>query len=547
MATTPPAVQEEWEVREGMFISRSVAAMTHRQKMAVVLTLALVAGMEFGHRISVNVLLPDMQGNVAADSDQISWVVTLYNLGFLCSMALAAWMTRVLGPRRHVLLSIWIYLAGAIGCVLSANSLGLLLASRLVMGFGGGTFLVRMVIVVGLLFPGKSRVAPLTWIFSILYTVAIFYPMAVGWVDDTFHWNYAFLVDVPFLVVGSILVWKYIPSEFMFRRDPNDPPDFKGAVLLLISLSCLQAALSRGERDMWLDKPWITLALTASVVCFVAFVWQDRRAENWTPVLHLRMLWRQDYLRNTFGVVLIVGAMLGAGLYVLPQYLRFVQDFSATQVGAFISAYALGIAASAFLCVRVLLARLGALATTALGLALMLLTCTLLIYEWTPTTPSLVLGASIFMQGFSLGPILLGGSNLATGSAPMADLNDVGTAYFFTRQIGNTLGVTIAAVMFDYRETFHSYWMLGVSNRLDPNTQRTLAQYATIVHRNAGGAYNPSLGALQLFQNQVVLQSRLLSYIDVYFGLALTALAGLACILIARPRRKPSVPNIHLC
>ena len=64
-------------------------------------------------------------------------------------------MTRVIGTRRHLLLSIAIYAMGAMGCVLSTGSLAQLLISRLIMGFGGGAFLVRAIILAGLIFPGR--------------------------------------------------------------------------------------------------------------------------------------------------------------------------------------------------------------------------------------------------------------------------------------------------------------------------------------------------------------------------------------------------------
>ena len=79
----------------------------------------MVTAIEISNRISINVLLPDMQGNVAASSDEISWVLILYNLGFLCSLALSAWMTRMLGARRHLLGSLLLYSIGGLGCFLS--------------------------------------------------------------------------------------------------------------------------------------------------------------------------------------------------------------------------------------------------------------------------------------------------------------------------------------------------------------------------------------------------------------------------------------------
>jgi hypothetical protein len=84
---------------------------------------------------------------------------------------------------------------------------------------------------------------------------------------------------------------------------------------------------------------------------------------------------------------------------------------------------------------------------------------------------------------------------------------------------------------------------LDVSNRLDPTTRTTLAQYANLIHHNGGGGSNPALGALQLFQADVITQSRLLSYIDIYFGLA--ALAVVALISVALTRIKPKRGGTH--
>src|SRR5271156_1065232 len=150
---------ESWELEEERFLSSILSSLSYGRRMAMLLTVGMVAAIEISNRLSINVFLPDMQGNVGASSDEISWVIILYNVGYLCSIALAYWMTRVMGTRRHLLLSIAIYAVGAMGCVLSTGNLGQLLASRLIMGFGGGAFLVRVVILSGLLFPGKARMA----------------------------------------------------------------------------------------------------------------------------------------------------------------------------------------------------------------------------------------------------------------------------------------------------------------------------------------------------------------------------------------------------
>ena len=57
-------------------------------------------------------------------------------------------------------------------------------------------------------------------------------------------------------------------------------------------------------------------------------------------------------------------------------------------------------------------------------------------------------------------------------------------------------------------------------------------------HTSGGGGSNPSLGALQLFQNQVITQSRLLSYVDNYFGLAVLAAVGLIIIAVSNLKNR---------
>src|SRR5271163_2713913 len=535
LSSSPP---ESWEVEQEHFLNSIVPSLAYGHRIAVLLTVGMVAAIEISNRLSINVFLADMQGNVGASSDEISWVIILYNVGYLCSIAMAAWMTRVMGARSHLLLSIAIYATGAMGCVLSTGNLGQLLASRLIMGFGGGAFLVRVVILTGLLFPGKARMAAATRLYLVLAVFEVPYPAVMGWVTDTFHWNYAFLVDFPFLVIGAFLIWKLVPPGFLYERQKNSRVDVWGALLLIASLACLETATSRGERDLWLQSSWIAAALVAAIILFIAFLWWDYRPQNSSPVLHLRMIVRHATLRTYFLVILIVGAFFGAGLYVVPQYLRFVQDYSAFQAGGFISMYTLGLGLGLQYALHLLIPRLGPVRTLGGGLLILVTAYLAICYIWTPTTPTIVLAPVIFLQGFCIGPVILAAGTVVSANAPIARVNDISTTYFFVRQLGNTFGVTAATVLFDRRMSLHSSRLLDVSNRLDATTRATLAQYANLIHRNGGGSSNPALGALQLFKNNVITQSRLFSYIDIYFGLAVLGVVALISIAITQIEHK---------
>jgi hypothetical protein len=251
------------------------------------------------------------------------------------------------------------------------------------------------------------------------------------------------------------------------------------------------------------------------------------------------MIVRTATLRTYFLVILIVGAFFGAGLYVVPQYLRFVQDYSALQAGGFISMYTLGLGLGLQYALHLLIPRLGPVRTLAAGLLILVAAYLAICYIWTPTTPTIVLAPVIFLQGFCIGPVILAAGNVVSANAPIGQVNDISTTYFFVRQLGNTFGVTAATVLFDRRMTLHSSRLLDVSNRLDAATRSTLAQYANLIHRNGGASSDPALGALQLFQNNVITQSRLFSYIDIYFGLATLGVVAFISIAISRIKPKP--------
>jgi DHA2 family multidrug resistance protein len=140
----------------------------------------------------------------------------------------------------------------------------------------------------------------------------------------------------------------------------------------------------------------------------------------------------------------------------------------------------------------------------------------------------------------------LGASNVSTGQATLSTQNDVSTSYFFVRQLGNTFGVTAATVMFDHRQTLHSARLVDVANRFDPTLRATLSQYSSLIARNGGATANPALGAVQIFQSNVITQSRLLSYIDIYFGLAVLSAVILCLLFVSRAKNASSLVHVDL-
>jgi MFS family permease len=165
--------------------------------------------------------------------------------------------------------------------------------------------------------------------------------------------NYALLLDFPVLL-GAILLlrWLHPPGHFRGSRRV-EKGDFWGAGFLIVAFVALQISTSRGERDLWFESPFLTTFFVLSLLGFALFLWWDSRPDNGTPVLHLRHVFQLPPLRNAVLSATIVGAILGAGLYVMPPYLRTVQDYSAMQTGEFFSLFGIGYGTGAVLTLRV--------------------------------------------------------------------------------------------------------------------------------------------------------------------------------------------------
>src|SRR6266436_275872 len=282
-----PSVVAEGELFDSG-IRRTLSRLTKIERWLIVVGLGLAAAVELGTTIATNVILTDMKGNVAASQDEISWVVTVYGAAFLCVVPLTTWFVRRLGHRNYLVLSLLVYGGGAFGCFLS-ETLPALLASRIVMGVGGGAFLVRAMTAITRLHAPKER-GPALLVFALIVNSSrALVPVLFGAVTDNTRWNYAFLALVPLTLLAAILLYKIIPRRLEFEPDPP-PIDFFTVSLIVVGLTTFQVAMSRGEQDMWLESPLICSMLVIAVVCLVLFVWWDSRRENPNPVLNLSLL-----------------------------------------------------------------------------------------------------------------------------------------------------------------------------------------------------------------------------------------------------------------
>ena len=498
----------------------------------IVVAMGLIAGTEAAFRITTGVLLPDMQGNVGATIDQLSWVLIAYNTGYICSLGLSAGIVRSFGLRKLWLWCIGLYALGAVLSFLS-HDLTELLVARSIMGLGGGVFIARSILFMREMFDHSQSARAIT-VFNIALIIPFcILPAAMGAVTDASRWQNAMLLDLPFVAIGFGVIYIFMPARII-PKEQRPPADYLGVALLLAGVIPVQVAFSRGERDLWFESPRIVALLITGAVCFTAFLWWDSREGNHNPVLHIRTILSQGMLRAAFTLIPLLGACMGCALYVIPQYLRIVQSYDAYQTALFSVPYVLGIAAGINVILWVLLPRFNPAQILVLGLVLFFMANLGFVYMWTAETPGNDIVLLLVLSGFGIGTMLAATSLLSTAPIEKRYLQEAVTSYYFIRQFGSSLGVTAAAVLIDRRMTFHSSRMLDQANRLNPTVETVLRGFSGLIAQRAGGASVPTPGNLELFRGIVVKQTMLLAFIDISFSLAAVAIVGVALVGVMR-------------
>lgn len=115
-------------------------------------------------------------------------------------------------------------------------------------------------------------------------------PRLLDWGD--WHMLYWFELGLALATLAAVMTWPLPPSE---REKVFEPLDFVTFGLLAPGLALLVAVLSEGRIEWWTERPWIGIALAASVVLIAAaLVIEHGRS---CPLIYTRWLGTRHLLR----------------------------------------------------------------------------------------------------------------------------------------------------------------------------------------------------------------------------------------------------------
>jgi len=222
----------------------------------------------------------------------LSWLASSYLIANAACQPLSGRLTDIFSRRTGLVVSNILFAAGNLMCGLAQDEWSMI-AGRVVAGMGGGGLMAISTFVGSDLVPLRKR-GIIQGIGNLCFgTGAGLGGIFGGWINDTWGWRTAFLVQVPFVIMSGILVWWVIdipPKKS--EKSTLSRIDFLGAFTLVLTLVLLLLGLNSGGNIVPWTHPLVLVSLPLSAVSLCAFIYIEAYVAP-EPVIPVRLLLNQ--------------------------------------------------------------------------------------------------------------------------------------------------------------------------------------------------------------------------------------------------------------
>jgi EmrB/QacA subfamily drug resistance transporter len=374
--------------------------------------------------------------------ERLSWVVVSYLVANMIAAPVYGRLADAFGRRKLMLTALAVFIAASVLCAVSTTML-MLVAARVVQGFGGGGLMVLSQALIGESVPPRERGHFQGYLATMIVCGSTFGPVAGGFLTEWFGWRSVFLVNLPLGIIAMLLVLR-LPRTAQTHHGRHSF-DLIGVALLTVFVAPLLFALELAQRLDPRTLPAMVGLAVVAVVALLLLLRQERRAK--APLLPLALMreasiWRADAMAG------FAGASLVAMITFLPIYLQVVDGASPAETGFLMLPLTMGVGFGSFTIGKMIswtgrtaiLPSVCLLVTfaTLVGLAIFAPVLTRWEIMW-------LLGLSAFFQGSAM-PVAQVTVQMVAGPRQLG----VGAAsVHLTRSLGSAFGVAlVGAVLF---------------------------------------------------------------------------------------------------
>src|SRR5919206_1742926 len=159
----------------------------------------------------VNVALPTLGRVLNSDLSLLQWVIAGYMLAQAAVIPLSGWLSDRFGAKKVYLTSLVLFTAGSALCGLAVNG-EMLVATRVLQGFGGGMLMPIGMAVVYRLTPPERRGAILGLFGNPVMVAPALGPLLSGYLLQYADWRLIFFINVPVGVLALLVGIRVLPA-----------------------------------------------------------------------------------------------------------------------------------------------------------------------------------------------------------------------------------------------------------------------------------------------------------------------------------------------
>jgi len=465
-----------------------------------------------------NVSLPTIAGDLGASTDQSTWIITSFVVANGIGVPITGWLMNRYGVVKIFVLSMLGFTIASLFCGL-AWSLESLVFFRTLQGALSGPIIPGSQALMLSIFPREKRTTALA-IWSITTLVApICGPILGGYISDSWHWGWIFLINVPVGLMVTALCWGGLQDRETATR--KLPIDMVGLCLLMVWAGALQIMLDTGKNADWFESTQIIVLAVIALVGFGAFLLWELTEEH--PIVDLSLFRNRNFTLGTIVFCLGNGVFL-ANMLLIPLWLQTQLGYTATWAGL-VSAPTGAIAVLFTPIAAKLMKRFDArwIATIAFAASAV---SYFMRASLTADASFMAIAWPLMVQGISSGTFFIATVTILLDGVPPERIPSASGLSNFARIIVAGFSVSLVTTFWDRREAFHQSHMADLMSGYMPALNNLLLSM-----RDMG---LPELSAKAEVVRGMVGQAYLLASVDIFTVSAWLCLAAIVIVWLCR-------------
>jgi EmrB/QacA subfamily drug resistance transporter len=501
-----------------------------RESLMAMLGVSFVAMLVALDQTVVGTALPTIVSELKG-FELYAWVATSYLLTSVITVPIFGRLGDYYGRKPFVIASIVVFTAASVLCGMANNMLFLVLARGL-QGIGGGMLVGTAFACIPDLFP--DSVVRLRWqvlmssAFGIANAVG---PSLGGFLTQYFGWRSVFYVNLPVGLLSLFFVWRFLPHLRHVEHEGKMKLDWPGALLIAVSLGCLQLFVER------LPKHGVSASALGLLGVSLASVWALWKWEKRfpQPILPVDMF-RNKSLAALFTLAVLGGFTMFSLLFYAPLLFQGGFGMSPKEAGLVITPLVVFITIGSIANGRLVSRLRNPNLMLYIGFSLLALACLGVVIA-THSMPRGVLMAFMILGGLGLGFVMPNLTIFAQQTAGREHLGIATALLQSLRMIGGMIGTALTGTLIGHmyasgvRSALESanatQWFVDLS---DPQILINRDAQSTLVSQLSHTGHD---GALLLEAAREALVG------SIHMGLALAALV--AVVSVWQSRRVPPI------